>query len=135
MALLQRGANVIGIDPARMDPRVIDWNGDIGTFRHVSNYAERVRSRDLPERVDWLVLDANIAPHRAIIGLKHLISLRGNSIRGLLLTLKLHDEGVIEYLPLLFTRICELAGAVSFRATQLPSAHQEVVVWVQRMIS
>ncbi len=134
MALLQRGANVIGIDPARMDPRVLDWHGKRGTFRHISNYGERLRSRDLPLKVDWLVLDANIAPHRAIVALKHLISLRGNTIRGLLLTLKLHDDGVVEDLPMLFTKIRELAGAVSLRATQLPSAHQEVVVWVQRLI-
>jgi 23S rRNA (cytidine2498-2'-O)-methyltransferase len=134
MALLQRGANVIGIDPSRMDPRVLDWHGARGTFRHVSNYAERLRTRDLPAQVDWLVLDANIAPHRALVALKHLMSLRGNSVRGLLLTLKLHDEGVIEDLPMLFTKIREIAGAVSLRATQLPSAHQEVVVWVQRLI-
>jgi 23S rRNA (cytidine2498-2'-O)-methyltransferase len=134
MALLQRGANVIGIDPSRMDQRVLDWNGERGTFRHVSNYAERLRSRDLPSKVDWLVLDANIAPHRALVALKHLMSLRWNSIRGLLLTLKLHDEGVIEDLPMLFDKICELSGAVSLRATQLPSAHQEVVVWVQRQL-
>ena len=46
---------------------------------------------------------------------------------------KLHDDGVIEDLPMLFDKIREIAGAVSLRATQLPSAHQEVVVWVQRL--
>ncbi len=134
MALLQRGANVIGTDPSRMDQRVLDWHGACGTFRHVSNYAERLRARDLPAKVDWLVLDANIAPHRALVALKHLMSLRGKSIRGLLLTLKLHDEGVIEDLPMLLDKIRELAGAISLRAAQLPSAHQEVVVWIQRLL-
>lgn len=131
MALLQRGANVIGIDPARMDPRVLGWRGPSGSFRHIGIHAERVRTRDLPTQVDWLVLDANVAPHRALVGLKHLMALRGNSIRGLLLTLKLNDAGVVEDLPMLFDQIRELSGAVSLRATQLPSAHQEVVVWAQ----
>jgi len=134
MALLQRGANVIGIDPSRMDPRVLGWCGPSGTFRHICNRAEHVRTRDLPAQVDWLVLDVNISPYRALVGLKHLMSLRGNSIRGLLLTLKLHDAGVIEDLPMLFAQIRGLACAVSLRATQLPSAHQEVVVFAQRKL-
>jgi 23S rRNA (cytidine2498-2'-O)-methyltransferase len=132
MALLRRGANVIGIDPARMDPRVLGWRGAEGSFRHLGIHAERVRTRDLPTQVDWLVLDANVAPHRAMIGLKHLMTLRGSSIRGLLLTLKLNDAGVIEDLPMLLDEVRALAGVATLRATQLPSAHQEVVVWADR---
>lgn len=132
MSLLRRGANVIGIDPARMDPRVLGWRGEQGSFRHLGIHAERVRTRDLPAQVDWLVLDANVAPHRAMIGLKHLMTLRGGTIRGLLLTLKLNDAGVIEDLPKLLDELREIAGVTSLRATQLPSAHQEVVVWADR---
>lgn len=132
MALLRRGANVIGIDPSRMDPRVTGWRGEEGSFRHLGILAERVRTRDLPAQVDWLVLDANVAPHRALVALKHLMGLRRGSIRGLLLTLKLNDAGVIEDLPQLFGEIRELAGVAVLRATQLPSAHQEVVVWAER---
>ncbi len=132
MSLLRRGAHVIGIDPARMDPRVLGWRGTEGSFRHLGIHAERVRTRDLPAQVDWLVLDANVAPHRALVGLKHLMSLRGGTLRGLLLTLKLNDGGVVEDLPALFAEIRALAGVDTLRATQLPSAHQEVVVWAER---
>jgi 23S rRNA (cytidine2498-2'-O)-methyltransferase len=116
MSLLRRGANVIGIDPARMDPRVLGWRGAEGSFRHLGIHAERVRTRDLPAQVDWLVLDANVAPHRAMIGLKHLMTLRGGTIRGLLLTLKLNDAGVIEDLPKLFDELREIAGVTTLRA-------------------
>ncbi len=47
---------------------------------------------------------------------------------------KLHDDGIIEDLLMLFTKIREIAGAVSLRATQFPSAHLEVVVWAQRLL-
>ncbi len=131
LALLQRGAEVIGIDPARMDPRVMAY-GERGRFRHLGIHAERVRTADLPQRVDWLVLDANVSPHRAMTAVTHLLALRGRSIRGLLLTLKLNDDGVVDDLPQLLARVAEIAGVETLRVTQLPSAHQEVVVWAAR---
>lgn len=127
MSLLRRGAEVVGIDPSFMDPRVMAWR----SFRHLRILAERVRTRDLPPRVDWLLLDANVAPHRALVALRHHVGLR-DSIRGMLLTLKLNDAGVIEDLPKLLADIAEIAGTDQLRATQLPSAHQEVVVWAKR---
>lgn len=134
LSLLQHGADVIGIDPARMDERVLAFGRD-GRFRHLGIHAERVRTRDLPAVVDWLVLDANVAPHRAMTALAHLLALRRDSIRGLLLTLKLNDDGVVDDLPRLFEKVAELAelpDVGALRATQLPSAHREVVVWAER---
>jgi 23S rRNA (cytidine2498-2'-O)-methyltransferase len=125
-ALLQRGAEVIGIDPARIDARVLGHP----RFRYLGILAERVRTRDLPERCDWLLLDANVAPHKAMVALGQLLSLR--QFRGLLLTLKLNDEGVVNDLPQLLARVHELAGPSRMRASQLPSAHREVIVWVDR---
>lgn len=125
-ALLRRGAHVIGIDPARIDARVMAHE----RFVHLGILAERVRTRDLPEHCDWLLLDANVAPHRAMVALGQLISLRRGSLRGLLLTFKLNDDGVVAELPQLFDRVKELAGTDRLRASQLPSAHSEVIVWV-----
>ena len=128
-ALLRRGAEVIGIDPARIDPKVLAHE----RFRHLGILAERVRTRDLPSRCDWLLLDANVAPHKAMIALGQLLSLR--PFRGLLLTLKLNDDGVVADLPQLLARVQELAGPSRMRASQLPSAHREVIVWVDRSAS
>ncbi len=128
LALLHRDLHVIGVDPGHIAPIVL---GD-SRFRHLGVLAERVRSRDLPDRVDWLLLDANLAPHRAMVGLAHLLALRSRSIRGLLLTLKLNDAGVVEDLPQLLAKVTGLPGVREVRATQLPSAHQEVTVWAPR---
>jgi len=129
LALLRRDLDVIAIDPARLDPRVGELGGR-GQLRHLRVLAERVRTRDLPDRVDWLLLDANVAPHRALVGVEHLLAMRRASLRGLLLTLKLNDEGVVRDLPQLMARIAKITGGAPVRATQLPSAHREVVVWV-----
>jgi 23S rRNA (cytidine2498-2'-O)-methyltransferase len=135
-ALLRRGLEVIAIDPARLDERVTAY-ADGGQLRHLRVLAERVRGRDLPDRVDWLLLDANVAPHRALVAVEHLLATRRDSLRGLLLTLKLNDEGVVRDLPDLLSRIAKLTGRTQssdrephLRATQVPSAHREVVVWV-----
>lgn len=129
LALLRRGVDVVATDPARLDERVTAF-ADSGQLRHLRVLAERVRSRDLPDRVDWLLLDANVAPHRALVAVEHLLATRRESLRGLLLTLKLNDEGVVRDLPELQSRIAKIAGGAPVRATQLPSAHREVVVWV-----
>lgn len=127
LALLRRGLDVIAIDPAHLDERVLA-HGD--RVRHLRVLAERVRTRDLPGRIDWLLLDANVAPHRALVAVEHLLALRRSSVRGLLLTLKLNDDGVVRDLPQLFARIAKITGDAPLRATQLPSAHREVVAWV-----
>jgi 23S rRNA (cytidine2498-2'-O)-methyltransferase len=129
LALLRRGLDVIAIDPANLDERVTAFAAD-GRLRHLRVLAERVRGRDLPDRVDWLLLDANVAPHRALVGVQHLHATRRDSLRGLLLTLKLNDDGVVRDLPALLERIAKIAGGAPVRATQLPSAHREVVAWV-----
>jgi 23S rRNA (cytidine2498-2'-O)-methyltransferase len=128
-ALLRRDLDVIAIDPARLDARVTEYDGR-GQLRHLRVLAERVRTRDLPDRVDWLLLDANVSPHRALVAVEHLLALRRTTLRGLLLTLKLNDDGVVRDLPELFARIAKFTGGAPVRATQLPSAHREVVAWV-----
>jgi len=129
LALLQRELTVVAIDPAHLDPRVTALGQD-GRLRHLRVLAERVRGRDLPDRVDWLLLDANVAPHRALVAVEHLLALRRDTVRGLLLTLKLNDDGVVRDLPVIFERIRKITGGAPVRATQLPSAHREVVAWV-----
>ncbi len=84
--LLELGLNVIGIDPADMDPRIAEHK----RFTH-----HRARAGDLPRKVfrgaKWLLADSNVAPEKTLTTIKHIVMHRESTLVGLLITLKLGE--------------------------------------------
>jgi len=127
-ALLQRGLEVVGVDPGAIDARVLAFVGPAGNrFRHLRMVSGALTSEQLPAHVDWLLCDMNIDPPAALRALAELVALRPREWRGLVFTLKLNDERIREALPLLLDRVAEL-GLGKPRALQLPSNRREVTV-------
>ena len=85
-SLLHRGLLVIGLDPADMDPRIVQH----ANFRHV-----RARAADLKRKefagATWLFSDANIAPENTLAAVEDIVTNRRVNVQGMLLTLKLLD--------------------------------------------
>ncbi len=85
--LLAQGLDVIGIDPAVMDPVVLANPH----FRHV-----RMRSKEVPRRefigVDWLTSDVNLPPNYTLDAVKAIVHHPGVKFQGMLLTLCNHFE-------------------------------------------
>jgi len=83
-ALLERGLKVIGVDPAEMDPRILEHP----QFEHW-----RMRSRELKKRrlanIDWLISDANLTPERTLDDVEPIATSAHVSLRGVVLTLKM----------------------------------------------
>ena len=84
--LLELGMNVIGIDPAEMDPRIAGHP----RFRHI-----RARAGDLPRKefrgAKWLLVDSNVKPDKTLLTIENIVTHRHSDLRGLLITLKLGD--------------------------------------------
>lgn len=84
--LLELGLNVIGIDPATMDPRILGHP----RFRHI-----RARAGDLPRKqfrgVKWLLVDSNVKPDKTLTTVENIVTHRHSQIRGLLITLKIGE--------------------------------------------
>ncbi len=84
--LLELGMQVIGIDPADMDPRIMGHP----KFRHI-----RARAGDLPRKeyrgVKWLLVDSNVKPFKTLITVENIVTNRNSQIRGLLITLKIGE--------------------------------------------
>ena len=84
--LLELGMQVIGIDPAEMDPRIAGHP----KFRHI-----RARAGDLPRKefrgVKWLLVDSNVKPDKTLLTVGNIVTHRYNTTAGLLITLKLGD--------------------------------------------
>jgi 23S rRNA (cytidine2498-2'-O)-methyltransferase len=122
-ALLSRGLTVIGVDPGDMDARVLAAPG----FSHLKLPLGDLRREQLPARVDWLLMDVNLAPQVAVHGVRRIVSTLRGSLRGVVFTLKLNDWKMAAEVPALVERVAGM-GLAHVRATQLPSNRREICV-------
>ncbi len=121
-ALLDRGLLVTGIDPAEMDPLVLEHP----RFRHVRKRAADLKRREFRD-VRWLFSDANVAPKHTLDTVEAIVTHREVHIRGLLLTLKFPDWQLAERLDEYLARVRDW-GYRYVRARQLAFNRQEVCV-------
>ncbi len=125
-ALLAHGLKVIGIDPARVDPRVLANRN----FTHIQKRGSEVRRREL-RGVTWLTADMNVAPRYTLDTVESLVTHPAVNVRGLLLTLKLLNWELAEEIPSYLERIRGW-GYAQVRARQLAHNRQEICVTVLR---
>jgi 23S rRNA (cytidine2498-2'-O)-methyltransferase len=125
-ALLERGLNVVGIDPAEMDARVLAHP----RFVHVRKRGAEVRRREFRD-VRWLLADSNVAPQHTLDTVEAIVTHRDVHIRGLLLTLKLLDWKLAEQIPDYLERVCSW-GYQYVKARQLAFNRQEICVMALR---
>jgi len=121
-ALLGRGFEVIGIDPAEMAPQVLDDP----RFRHIRRRAIEVPRRAF-RKVRWLTADMNVAPRFTLDAIEAIVTHPEVSIRGMLLTLKLPDWRLASEVPAYLARIRSW-GFNSVRARQLAHNRQEICI-------
>jgi 23S rRNA (cytidine2498-2'-O)-methyltransferase len=120
LALLERGLDVTGIDPAEMDAAVLAHPN----FTHV-----RARAKDVKRSVfrdcRWLVMDANVPPNYTLDTLESVLTQGGARPEGLVLTLKLTEPALAEKLPAIADRLRRL-GFRRVRMRQLAFNRREV---------
>lgn len=85
-SLLSRGFRVLGVDPAEVDSAV----GKHPNFRHLRKRAVEVRRSEFAQ-AKWLAADLSVTPTFTLDAVGDVVTHRGTSIRGLVLTLKLTD--------------------------------------------
>lgn len=125
-ALLRRGVSVYGIDPAHMDPVVLDFRGPTGAhFVHLQRHMSQVQRADLPRDLHWVVMDVNTAPQVALIAARRLAARPRHALLGVLLTLKLDDWRAVPRVPRLLASIAAM-GMDEVKATQLPGNRMEL---------
>jgi 23S rRNA (cytidine2498-2'-O)-methyltransferase len=120
--LLAQGFEVVGIDPAEMDPVVLADPH----FRHI-----RKRSKEVPRSeftgIDWLTCDVNLPPNYTLDAVRAIVSHPGVKFKGMLLTLKLVEWSLAEEIPVYLERIRSW-GFRHLRARQLHHNRQEICV-------
>lgn len=126
LALLQRGARVIGVDPADMHPSVLAYP----SFTHVARAFEHLENSDLPHGISWLVFDVNLSPTMTLPALRRLC-VRLRSLEQAFVTLKLNTLEHVGMLDWMMAQLTD-AGFKHLRATQLFFNRQELFVHAQR---
>lgn len=121
-ALLARGFEVVGIDPAEMDPAVLIHP----KFRHIRRRAMEVPRREF-RKIRWLTADMNVAPKFTLDAVEAIVTYPEVHVRGLLLTLKLADWSLAEHVPEYLDRIRGW-GYNLIRARQLQHNRREFCV-------
>jgi 23S rRNA (cytidine2498-2'-O)-methyltransferase len=128
LALLRRGVSVVGIDPAEMDPRVLNFTESAARFEHIRLPVAQVPREHLPAKVEWLLLDMNVEPRISLFAVDRLGTRMMDSLLGMLLTIKLNQWSMAAEIPSWFEHL-KAIGMVKIRATQLAHNRQEIFVY------
>ena len=131
LALLDRGASVIGVDPAKMADVVLekavasreDAPSDRAWFWHCRKPAALVGKKDLGQGVTWFMSDMNQSPE---VVLKECARVKkmAPTLRGALLTLKLTDLSDVQRKDEWFKALSEM-GFGTIRLQQFSAHHRE----------
>jgi 23S rRNA (cytidine2498-2'-O)-methyltransferase len=92
--LLELGLRVIGVDPADMDPEVMQHPH----FRHVRARGEDIKRAEYRD-ARWLLVDSNVRPDRTLLTVEQIVTNRQVDLRGLVLTLKLGTYNAAHRIP------------------------------------
>jgi len=120
--LLDRGLIVVGIDPAAMDPAVLEHPN----FTHLRKRAAAVRRKEF-RKFRWLTADMNVAPNYTLDVVEEIVTHPEADIHGMILTLKLFEWTLAEHLPEYLDRIRGW-GYHQIEARQLAHDRQEICV-------
>lgn len=130
-ALLERGLEVVAVDPGDLDVRVTEGR-HAARLHVVKKPAGQLVLGDLSRvRVDWLVSDMNLAPPVAATQIAHAWALVKKTARGAILTIKMNDERAVRALPDVERRLSGLMGG-TLRVLHLPSHRREVALVIER---
>lgn len=126
LALVRRGVEVWGVDTGAMDPVVLAARGPGGArVHHLAITLGALRWEQLPPRIDWLLVDVNLAPQVALHGVRRLMPRLKATLRGAVFTLKMNELAFVADLPALVERIREM-GFGRVAVAHLPSNRQEL---------
>jgi 23S rRNA (cytidine2498-2'-O)-methyltransferase len=122
-ALARRGVEAYGVDPGELAPHV----AGLPSVHHLRAKVGAVRWEDLPPRIDWLLVDMNLAPQVALHEALRFAPRLRDTLRGAIVTLKLNEPAFVAELPELAARVAGF-GPPHVRIRHLPSNRREICV-------
>lgn len=124
--LLDLGLKVTGIDPAEMDPMILEHP----RFEHWRAKTSGVR-RKMYSKFRWLAADASVAPKYTLDCVEDIVTYKTNRIAGLLLTIKLTNYELAEKMDEYLARVRSW-GYAHVDVRQLSSNRRECCIVAER---
>ena len=124
--LLDLGLKVTGIDPAEMDPMLLEHP----RFEHWRFKSSGVR-RKMYSKFRWLAADANVAPNYTLDCVEDIVNYKTSHIAGLLLTLKLSNYDLAAKMDEYIARVRSW-GYARVEVRQLASNRRECCLVAER---
>jgi 23S rRNA (cytidine2498-2'-O)-methyltransferase len=121
LALARRGLEVWAVDTGELAANV----RALPNVHHVAKKVGALRWEELPARIDWLLVDVNLAPQVALHEVARLMPRLKATLRGAVFTLKLNEWTFVAELPVLVERIRQM-GLPDVRMRHLPSNRREI---------
>jgi len=121
-ALLDRGYEVLGVDPAEMHPLVLSHP----RFTHLRRRTPQAPRRAF-RKIRWLTADINAAPNYTLDAVESIVTYPEVNIRGMILTLKLPEWRLADNIPEYLERI-QNWGYNIVKARHLWANRQEICV-------
>lgn len=122
LVLLERGLQVVGVDPADMSSAVTKKSG----FVHLRRQALQVCAKDLKNPPRWLIADMNISPEELFKVVSKMRALA--AFEGALFMLKLSDWKVAHKIPDWLEQLRKKEGWAQVKAAHLFHNRREVCV-------
>jgi 23S rRNA (cytidine2498-2'-O)-methyltransferase len=120
LALARRGVEVWAVDTGALAASAL-----AAGVRHIVKKVGALRWEELPGRIDWLLVDVNLAPQVALHEVARLVPRLRPGLRGAVFTLKLNEWTFVAELPALAERIRQM-GWPDVRMRHLPSNRREI---------
>ncbi|MDR2440031.1 MAG: SAM-dependent methyltransferase [Planctomycetaceae bacterium] len=123
--LLSRGAKVLGVDPAEIEPTILNHPH----FTHIRSRISQTK-RSIYRHIRWIIADINVAPNYTLDVLEEPATRNDIPLCGMLFTLKLFHWSFVEHLPTYINRLRDW-GFDDIRVKQLVFNRRELMVAAQ----
>lgn len=90
--LLNEGCKVVGIDPAKVDPLVLNHK----SFTHIKKSVQDLSHEKMPDDVRWIHADININPKQSIKEVLRLAKKYHRTLKGIIFTVQVVKMDYIE---------------------------------------
>ena len=121
-ALLEENLNVVGIDPAVVDPTIAEHEN----FIQIQKRGSEVKKKMLAD-ARWLFSDSNVAPKHSLDTIEDIVTNQHVHIQGMIITIKLLQEKLSGEIETYLERVRNM-GFKYVRARQLAFNRNEVCV-------
>lgn len=124
--LLDLGLKVTGLDPAEMDPMILEHE----RFEHWRSKSSAVRRKNFA-KFRWLAADANVTPSYTLDAVEDIVNYPTSGFEGLILTLKLTDYSLADDMLAYIQRVRSW-GFERVEVRQLATNRREFCLVAQR---